>query len=88
MNAARAVRGIQTEGGAVLQNTENGATFSTNLAGARIWKYITKGSTKDEIVDQLSTEFDVPKERVDGDVEEFVKALKHRGLLEGDVSRD
>jgi hypothetical protein len=86
MKTVRAVRAVQTEVGTVLQNTDNGASFSTNLVGSRIWKSITKGLTKHEIVDQVSAEFGAPREQVFRDVEEFVKTLKQAGLLQEDAS--
>ena len=86
MSIARAIRTVQTEVGAVLQNTNNGASFSTNLVGARIWKHLTKDLTEDEIVDRVSTEFGVAKDQVRHDVKEFLVGLKRAGLLQKDAS--
>jgi hypothetical protein len=81
MNTARVVRTIFTEAGAVLQNTENGATFTINPMGAHIWRHLTKGVTKDDIVDRVSTDFGVEREQVCRDVEEFLLGLEQKGLL-------
>jgi hypothetical protein len=85
MNIARAVRAVFTEGGAVLQNTENGATFTINAVGANIWRHLGKGATKNEIVEQISTEFGADREQVCHDVEEFLKGLEQKGLLQSEA---
>lgn len=82
MNTPRTVRAIFTEAGAVLQNVENGAMFTTNLVGAKIWRHLTKGATKDEIVDRLSSEFNVVKDQIHCDVDEFLLRLEQKGLLQ------
>jgi hypothetical protein len=87
MNAARAIRIVHTEAGAVLQNTDNGASFSTNPVGARIWVHLVRGLTEHEIVDRLSIEFCVARDRVCRDVEEFLKGLERTGLLKNDASK-
>ncbi len=86
MNVARTVRVIFTETGAVLQNTENGTAFSTNLVGAKIWQDLTKGVTKDEIVDRLCSEFNVASDMICRDMDEFLSGLEQKGLLQKDVS--
>jgi len=85
MHAARAVRAIFTEAGAVLHNTANGATFTINSMGAKIWRHLTKGATKDEIVDRLGSEFGVSRDQIYGDVDEFLTGLEQRDLLQKDI---
>jgi hypothetical protein len=87
MNTARAVRTVFTQGGAVLQNTENGATFAINLVGANIWRHLTKGATKNEIVERVSAEFGVEREQVFRDMEEFLRGLEQKGLLQEQASK-
>jgi hypothetical protein len=87
MNSARAVRAVFTETGAVLQNTENGATFTVNPMGANIWRYLTNGATKNEIVEHVSTDFGVDREQVYRDIEEFLTSLEQKGLLHQGVSK-
>jgi hypothetical protein len=82
MNTARAVRTVFTEGGAVLQNTENGSTYAVNPMGASIWRHLTKGATKNEIVERVSTDFAAKRDEVCRDVEEFLTGLEQKGLLQ------
>jgi Coenzyme PQQ synthesis protein D (PqqD) len=85
MNPARSVRIVRTEVGAVLQNTENGATFSTNDVGARIWIHLTHGLSEAETVDRVAVEFRAPRDQVCGDLEAFIRKLKQTGLLQDDA---
>jgi hypothetical protein len=87
MNTATTVRVIQTEAGAVLQNTDNGATFSTNLVGATICKYLTKGLTRNEIIHEVSIQFAATRDEVCRDLEEFVERLKQTGLLQQEMDK-
>jgi hypothetical protein len=87
MDTVRAVRTVFTEAGAVLQNTENGATFTINPMGAIIWRQLTAGATKDEIVDRVSIEFGAERDQVCRDVEEFLTGLELKALLHKDVSK-
>ncbi len=81
MNVGRAIRAVRTEAGAVLLNTDNGATFSTNVVGATIWECIEQGATKDEIVDRVCSKFDMARDAVSRDVEEFLSSLNIACLL-------
>lgn len=87
MNTARGVRAVFTEGGAVLQNTENGATYSINPTGAYIWRHFTEGATKDDVVNRVSAEFGVEREQVCRDVEEFLVELEQKDLLHKEASK-
>ena len=82
----RAVRTVFTETGAVLQNTNDGTIFSINLAGSKIWRQLTQGTTRDEIVDQLSVQFGVSRDQVSCDVDEFLRRLEQKGLLQKEPS--
>ena len=82
VNTTMAVRAVFTEAGAVLQNTENGGTFTINAVGANIWRQLTKGATKNEIVERVSTEFGVKRDEVCRDVEQFLRELEQKGLLQ------
>jgi len=85
MKATRAVRTVFTEMGAVLQNTDSGATFSINLVGSTIWRHLTTGLTRDEIVARLSFDFGMAKDRVSSDVDKFLRSLEQKGLLQQEL---
>jgi hypothetical protein len=86
MTLARTVRTVQTEVGAVLQNTSTGATFSTNIVGARVCMLLAKGLSRHEIVDRVSSDFAVSRDLVERDLEEFFEGLKQKGLLEQNIT--
>jgi hypothetical protein len=85
MNATRAIRTVFTEMGAVLENTVNGETFSVNLVGSTIWRHLSRGATRDEIVNQLCSQFGVTRNRICLDVDEFLLGLEQKGLLQTDI---
>jgi hypothetical protein len=87
MNTTKTVRTVFTEAGAVLRNLETGASFSINLVGSKIWQLLTKGTTRDEIVEQLSSEFHLTRGQLCHDVDEFLTLLEQRGLLQKEVSK-
>lgn len=81
MKAKLSVRVVLTETGAILRNGENGATFSTNLVGARIWEQLTAGASKDDIVNRICSEFLVASKQANCDVEHFIRNLRDNDLL-------
>ena len=82
MNAARGIRAVYTEAGAVLQDTADGSTYAINPTGAHIWRHLVKGATKNEIVDQVCADFGVDRVQVCSEVEEFLIGLEQKGLLQ------
>ncbi|MGW7074678.1 PqqD family protein [Streptomyces sp. NPDC054866] len=51
--------------------------------GARVWTHCDGRNSVDQIVDIISTEYEVSREVVLADVNAFVKSLLKAGLLEG-----
>lgn len=46
-----------------------------------IWGKLENGATFDEILDVVTTEFDVSKEEATADIKEFLDGLEQAGLL-------
>jgi hypothetical protein len=82
VNTAKTVRVVFTEEGAVLQNTDNGATFTINSMGANIWRQLINGATRNEIVERVSTDFGAKRDEVCRDVDGFLTELEQKGLLQ------
>ncbi len=88
MRADPRVRLVMKDEGAVLLHLGNGHYQSLNKTGALIWKEITSGATLDETVTRLCSRFPaIPRERVEGDVREFVAQLKERDLVALETER-
>lgn len=56
--------------------------ITVNETGTFIWGMLEKGAEADEIVSALANECKVQPEKIEGDVIEFIKALKGAEILE------
>lgn len=56
--------------------------ITVNETGTFIWGLLEKGAETDEIVSALANECKVQPEKIEGDVIEFIKALKGAEILE------
>lgn len=56
--------------------------ITVNETGTFIWGMLEKGAETDEIVSALANECKVQHEKIEGDVIEFIKALKGAEILE------
>lgn len=56
--------------------------ITVNETGTFIWGMLEKGAETDEIVSALANECKVQPEKIEGDVNEFIKALKGAEILE------
>ena len=53
-----------------------------NSTGAFIWKSITEGNSKEEILNKMVETFDVTTEEAEKDIEEFLGLLIDKGFIE------
>lgn len=67
--------------GAVLLDLNRGTYFGLNEVAAEIWTRLKEGFTVAQIVEHVSSEFDVPIEEVQRDVDAFVAALVKKRLV-------
>lgn len=56
--------------------------ITVNETGTFIWGMLEKGAETDEIVSALANECKVQPEKIEGDVIEFIKALKGAEIIE------
>jgi coenzyme PQQ synthesis protein D (PqqD) len=57
------------------------AIFTLNDVGSHIWRLIEHPTTVHAIVEEIGREFDVPSDRVEHDVAEFLDKLAEAGLI-------
>ncbi len=57
--------------------------ISLTETSALIWRKIEEGAGKDEIISSIVSEYDIDKETVKADVEEFISQAVGKGLIEG-----
>ncbi len=78
---SESVRITQSQDGAILLDVERGAMFTLNPVGTRILELLRQRHSFTSVVARISEEFGAPGELVQGDVDEFLSALRELRLL-------
>jgi hypothetical protein len=81
---SHSVRAATSEDGLILLDVAAGVLFAANPVGARIWQLLEQRCSCEEIVRQLTLDYEVTHERAHTDVAAFVDALRSRGLVTGE----
>ncbi len=55
--------------------------ITLNEVGAFIWQILEKGADKQEILDKMLAEYDVPKETAEKDIDEYIEKLRGAELI-------
>lgn len=71
----------EVEGEVLLLDVRSGTYFGLEGIGARIWEALAGGTTEDEIICTLQSEYDVDPDQLRGDVVSFLDSLRARGLI-------
>lgn len=58
------------------------AVITLNETGAYLWKLLEEEQTREGLVENMCKEYDGNKELIAKDVDEFLKVLEDKGLLE------
>jgi hypothetical protein len=66
----------------ILLDMQTEQYLAVSPIGARIWELLHAGSTIGEVIDTLSSEYSVDRERVAGDVDVFCRRLLELGLAQ------
>jgi Coenzyme PQQ synthesis protein D (PqqD) len=67
--------------GAVLLHVGSGAYHGLNVTGSLIWSLIDGERTREDIVLELQSRLDDPRDAVGDDVNEFLDDLSRRNLI-------
>jgi orotate phosphoribosyltransferase-like protein len=67
----------------VALDVETATYLSANASGRLLWRSLSAGATREELVSCLVDEFEIDTERAAADVDAFIGELSQRGLLEG-----
>ncbi len=78
---APGVRETASEDGAVLLDIDQGICFGLNPLGLKIWELLKTHHSVDEIADDLSQDFPVPRSQLLSDVAEFLQSLEAKHLV-------
>lgn len=60
---------------------ENNGLFSLSETGARIWELLPQADGAEQLVDALLEEYDVDRETLSRDVDEFLEQLRQMEIL-------
>lgn len=75
----------ELDGEAVVLDLETSKYLSVNSAGTVLLRRLAEGDcSRAELADVLVSEFGIPQEQANADVERFVTNLTSRGLLDGE----
>jgi coenzyme PQQ synthesis protein D (PqqD) len=77
-----AVAWREVDGEVLVLGLDSSTYFSVNSTGGLLWKRLAAGTTRDDLVASLVTEFDVDRDRAAADVDAFLSHLGSSGLLE------
>lgn len=67
---------------AVVLNVKNGVYYGLDEIGARVWKLALSETTIEQVVDAITSEYDVGKEQCTKDMIEFFTNMEAYGLIE------
>lgn len=56
--------------------------ISLNETSALIWKMIEEGSSKEDILNKIISEYDIDEETANSDMNEFIQTAIKKGLIE------
>ena len=66
----------------VALDVETATYLSANASGRLLWRSLSEGATREELVSSLVDEFEIDADRAGADVDAFLGELSQRGLLE------
>jgi hypothetical protein len=66
----------------VMMDIDQGSYFGLNQTGTRIWALLAAPIAIGDVCDQLTEEFDVPREQCEQQVVGFLESMLARGLVQ------
>jgi hypothetical protein len=60
----------------------SGVYYSLNAVGARVWSLLQEPVVVEQLRDRLLAEFEVPPDRLEGDLSQLLDGLAAAGLIE------
>ncbi len=65
----------------VILDLDGGTYFGLDPVGARIWELIGEGLTLLNVCDKMQNEYDTPRDELEQDILELIKALREENLV-------
>lgn len=77
----------EVSGELVLLDLNSGQYFGLDVVGARIWELLSDAPRNlNEICDQIESEFDAPRERIEADLIALAKQLQEQELIAAEAA--
>jgi hypothetical protein len=71
----------EADGEVIAVDNDLNTYVSTNVAGTLLWRSLSSGASRQELIDLLVAEFGISSERADADVDVFLADLRAQGFL-------
>jgi Coenzyme PQQ synthesis protein D (PqqD) len=71
----------ELDGEAIILNLESGTYFGLDPVGTRIWSLLQENHSVRKICELVQQEYEVPPERLEGDILRLLEDLRVNGLL-------
>jgi hypothetical protein len=71
----------EMDGDLVMMSIENGEYYGIGGVGTRIWELLNQPTTIEQLVETITTEFDIQEDRCRDDVLSFSEKLFELGLI-------
>jgi hypothetical protein len=75
------IRNVHSRDGGVVLDVRYGHMFNLNLVGSKIVELLRRGYSDCQIVDEISSRFEVSRDTVRTDLQEFLESLERHQLL-------
>ena len=74
-------RDVHSRDGGVVLDVRHGHMFNLNLVGSKIVEFLARGYSDLQIVEEISSRFQVSRDTVKNDLQEFLDSLERNQLL-------
>jgi hypothetical protein len=75
-------------GEVVILHLDDGAYYGLNEVGTRVWQLLQEPRTPEEIAKDIVREFEVEPEQCARDIDELLRTLFEKGLVQADPERE
>ena len=78
------IRIVPARDGQIVLDISRGQVLYLNATAALIVERLQRGQSESQIAEAIGNQFQVSREAVNGDIEEFLKSLEDRGMVLND----
>lgn len=71
----------ELDDGLVMMSLENNSYYGLNPIGKRIWELLDEKQTYNELIEKLTQEYDISKEKCEKDILELLESLEKEEII-------